>query len=138
MTDARARIHAMLQLSEQGEAELDRRLDALAAESLHSFLHHLEYSAGDSAAEKLLEDAPELAALLAGEKATAPTAKATPDARQAARIEAADWFASYPFNAETTDWARGRGDAIAWVIGILRNPNPRMPGPDATEAGDGS
>lgn len=43
------------------------------------------------------------------------------------RLEAAAWFASYPFNAETTDWARGRGDNLAWVISILRNPDPRMP-----------
>lgn len=64
---------------------------------------------------------------LVEEKATAPAAASTPDARQAARDEAADWFASYPFNAETTDWARGRGDNLAWVISILRNPDPRMP-----------
>ena len=34
MTDARARIHAMFQLDEQGEKELDTRLDALIVEAL--------------------------------------------------------------------------------------------------------
>ena len=49
--------------------------------------------------------------------------------RTAARNEAADWLASYPLGADTTDWARGRGDAIAWVCGILRNPDPHKPEP---------
>lgn len=45
--------------------------------------------------------------------------------RATAREEAADWFASYPLGDDTSDWARGRGDNLAWVIGILRNPDPQ-------------
>lgn len=43
------------------------------------------------------------------------------------REEAAAWLASYPLGDDTTDWARGRGDAIAWAVGILRNPDPSKP-----------
>lgn len=42
-----------------------------------------------------------------------------------ARIEAADWFASYQFPAADGDWARGRDAAIAWVVSVLRIPNPQ-------------
>jgi hypothetical protein len=41
------------------------------------------------------------------------------------REEAADWFAGYPFPPADTDWSRGRADAIAWVVSVLRNPNPQ-------------
>jgi hypothetical protein len=57
-------------------AELDNWLDAHAAELLRTFLSYLESSAGDAAAEKLLEDAPQLAAMLAGEP---PVPEPTPD-----------------------------------------------------------
>lgn len=50
-----------------------------------------------------------------------------PDARQAARDEAADWLASYPFPADTTGWAHGRSEGVAWAVSILRNPNPTKP-----------
>lgn len=45
--------------------------------------------------------------------------------RTAARNDAADWLAAYPFPADTTDWARGRTEGVAWTVGILRNPDPQ-------------
>ncbi|MEU8740553.1 hypothetical protein [Streptomyces halstedii] len=47
----------------------DRVRNKLRAEALRHFLSLMEYSAGDAAAEKLLDDNPELAALLAAEVA---------------------------------------------------------------------
>lgn len=81
---ARERVHAMFNGDEADERELDARLDAVTAEALRLFLSYLESSAGDAAAEKLLEDAPALAARLAGEKATAP---AVPTPRLTGRIK---------------------------------------------------
>lgn len=47
------------------------------------------------------------------------------DRRAAARNEAADWFASYPFPSSDSDWERGRDDALAWAVRVLRNPDPQ-------------
>ena len=134
MTAARARIHAMFTLDEQAETELDRRLNDFGADTIRkgvnaaSIIHHAcrrspASCIGCQVRADILDALSSVADVIE-EKATTPAATATPDARQAARLEAADWFAS-SLNAETTDWARGRGDAIAWVIGILRNPDPQ-------------
>jgi hypothetical protein len=130
MTDARAAIHAMFPLDEVATAELDLRLDALDAESLRGFIHHLEYSAGDSAAEKLLEDAPALAALLAGEKATAPAATAALDFYQVGHTYTepdgiTDWkfrvdsITTHPEDGERTaiGWRRFRGEWDVYAYG---------------------
>lgn len=47
------------------------------------------------------------------------------DLRIEARNEAADWFAEYPFPSADSDWARGRDEAVAWMVSVLRNPNPQ-------------
>ena len=125
MSAARAAIHAMFPLDEQATTELDKRLDAHAAEVRRGDADRLhderkQYRGRDRFCGGI-EHAVGLLKQWA-EKTTTP-AEAAPDARQAARNEAAEWFASCPLGADTSDWARGRGDAIAWVIGILRNPN---------------
>lgn len=47
--------------------------------------------------------------------------------RAEARVEAAEWFASYPLSHGNTGWARGRNDALAWVVSVLRIPHPQRP-----------
>lgn len=41
------------------------------------------------------------------------------------RVEAADWFAGYPFPAASTDWERGRDAGVAWAASVLRIPHPQ-------------
>lgn len=55
--------------------------------------------------------------------------------RMEARTEAADWLSSYPFPSSDSDWERGRDDTVAWVVRVLRNPDPQRadaptPAPD--------
>jgi hypothetical protein len=49
------------------------------------------------------------------------------------REEAAAWFADYPWTVDDSEWARGRTEALAWVVSILRNPNPQRPKPQLPE-----
>lgn len=87
MTDARAAIHAMVNLSEYGETVLDQRLDALVAEvrrtdaaylldQRHHHLHRAIFCDGIKYSARLLKTR----AGETTEKATAPAATATPDA----------------------------------------------------------
>ncbi|MFF7142266.1 hypothetical protein ACFZB5_13590 [Streptomyces nodosus] len=63
----RARIHAMLALDETTAQELDRRLNALVAETVQDVLWQVGQSAGDEAAEAVRDHYPHLEAWLRGE-----------------------------------------------------------------------
>lgn len=117
---ARAAIHAMFPLDETATAVLDQRLDAHRVEN---FTEAAAFVGNDDTCGCGGCDTCYARHLAAGLLAMAGEKVA--DARQFARTEAADWLASYPFPSSDSDWERGRDDALAWVVRVLRNPGPQ-------------